>query len=104
MTTKFTFFIGLNDKDAHVQKLDAMAAANVITHIFKNHKCDMTLSSGQGVYTHADGTIVIENTIIATVYQFGAAIDVSAICDELKVALNQESVAVERSEVDSRLY
>lgn len=104
MTTKFTFFIGLNDKDTHTQKLETLAASNVVAHIFKNFKCDATFSSGQGVYTHDDGTIVVENTIIATVYQFGDDIDISAICDEIKVALNQESVAVERSEVDSRLY
>lgn len=105
MTVKVTFYIGLNDKDTHTQKVNSVEATNVISNIFVNSGVEgATISGGQGIYKHDDGTVVIEQTIIVQVYEFGAPVNVPAICDALKTALNQESIAVEKQETNSNLY
>lgn len=104
MTTKVMFYIGLNDKDAHVQVIHTLDARNIVSRTFVAHGVDgATISGGQGIYKHADGTIVIEQTIIVQVFEFGSQIDVNGICADLKRMLNQESIAVERLQTDSML-
>lgn len=76
-----------------------------MANIFVTHGVEgATISGGQGVYKHEDGTIVVEQTIIVQVYEFGDPINIGGICGDIKTALNQESVAVEQTETDSALY
>ena len=105
MTVKHTFYVGLNDKDAHVQIIGSIDAARIIERVFVAHECDgATISGGRGVYRHTDGTVVCEETVIVTVFEFGDPVPVAAICTDLKALLNQESIAVESTETNSRLY
>lgn len=104
MTAKYTFFIGLNDKDTKQQIVSTVDAYHVVENIFAAHGTDCTITGGRGVYTHENGQIVTEETLCVTVFEFGSAIQVKAICDSVKSALNQESVAVERTETESALY
>lgn len=105
MTVKVTFFIGLNDKDAKVQTIDTMTAGRIVQNVFMMHEVEgATITAGKGVYRHDDGTIVSEETIIVQVFEFGEPIQVAAICEDLKIMLNQESIAVEKQETNSALY
>lgn len=105
MTKKFTFFIGLNDKDAKVQVIDTLAAGRIVERAFVKHGVDgATITGGRGVYKHDDGTVVAEETIIVQVFEFGEPVPVKVICDDLKLLLNQESIAVEQQETNSELY
>ena len=105
MTTKITFFIGLNDKDTKLQAIDTMAAGRIVQNVFVMHEVDgATITAGKGVYRHDDGTVVSEETIIVQVFEFGQPIQVAAICEDLKALLNQESIAVEKQETNSALY
>ena len=105
MTTKYSFFIGLNDKDSKTQVIESLTAYNVINRIFINNGVDgATITSGKGIYKHDNGDIVIEETVIVQVYEFGAPVNVKQICAELKTVLNQESIAVEKQETNSGLY
>lgn len=105
MTVKVTFFVGLNDKDTHVQAFDALAAQRIVSNVFLKHKVDgATITLGTGIYTHADKTVVTEQTIIVQVFEFGEPIAVAEICNDLKAMLNQESIAVEKQETNSTLY
>lgn len=105
MNTKHQFFIGLNDKDSHVQEIDAITASNTINRVFIAHGCDgATVTMGRGIYRHNDGTIVQEETIIVTVFEFGDPVDIVGICKDLKNLLNQESIAVESTKTNSALY
>lgn len=107
MTAKYTFFIGLCDKDSKIQEVDTMSAQRIVQRVFIKHNVDgATITGGHGIYRHSDGsdTVVAEYTLIVQVFEFGDPIPVRAICDDLKHLLNQESIAVERRETDSALY
>lgn len=107
MNNKLTFFIGMNDKDTKIQSIPTLEASKIVERIFLAHDCDgATISSGRGIYRHDNGEVVIEETLIVQVFEFEGceAVDVRAICNDLKIALNQESIAVERRQTDSALY
>lgn len=104
-TIKHTFFIGLNDKDSKLQEVNTIDAARIVERVFVAHGADgATISGARGVYKHADGTIVCEETVMVQVFEFGDPIDVKGICGDLKKMLNQESIAVESTETNSALY
>ena len=105
MTTKYSFFIGLNDKDSKVQIVETITASNIVNRVFIDNGVDgATITSGKGIYKHANGEIVVEETLIVQVYEFEGIVDVRKICTELKSLLNQESIAVEKHETNSQLY
>lgn len=105
MTTKYSFYIGLNDKDSKVQIIETLTASNIVNRVFIENGVDgATITSGKGIYKHENGEIVIEETLIVQVYEFDSIINVRQICNELKNLLNQESIAVEKRETNSELY
>ena len=100
---KFTMCIGLLDKDTKKQEINTIDAFKVASNIFEQTKGGATITEGRGVYTHHDGTIVIEPTLVCTIY--GAEMqNIKEAADALKVALNQESVAIEETESNSIFY
>lgn len=106
MAIKYMFYVGLNDKDTHVQTVSTLNAATIIQNIFASYSCGVTITEGKGVYVHENGDIVTENTLIVSVYEFDGEPEkpIGAICADLKKILNQESIAVERQETNSMLY
>lgn len=106
MTAKYTFFIGLNDKDSKLQTIPTLEAARIVERVFVSHDCDgATITNARGVYRHDNGDVVCEETLMVQVFEFeGMTVDVRGICADLKTILNQESVAVERCETNSSLY
>lgn len=100
---KFIMCIGLLDKDSKVQEINTLDAFKVASNVFAKTTGGATITEGRGVYTHNDGTVIIEPTLVCTVY--GSDIkDIKAAADALKVALNQESVAIEETESNSMFY
>lgn len=69
MFTKFNLYIGLNDKDT------------------KQIVGDCTITEGKGVYTHTDGTRVLETTPLVQIIDFSGDldIDIGPIVELLKV-------------------
>lgn len=105
MTVKYSFYIGLNDKDSKMQIIETLTASNIVNRVFIENEVDgATITSGKGIYKHANGEIVVEETLIVQVYEFGDPINVKKICAELKNLLNQESIAVEKHDTNSQLY
>lgn len=105
MTTKVIFYVGLNDKCSKTQLIDSITASRIVERVFSRHEVDgATTSFARGIYKHNDGTVIAEETIMVQVFEFGNPIDVAAICEDLKRLLNQESIAVERQETNSKLY
>ena len=99
MFTKYTLYIGLNDKDSKVQEISTLDAYKIIGALVG----DCTIQEARGLYTHQDGTTVLETTLIVQIIDFSGALDVAPLVELIKTALNQESVAVIREQVDSRL-
>ena len=53
-----------------------------------------------GIYRHADGTVVVENSVQVVFYGADPS-DVKALASKLRAALNQESIAYEEQEIYS---
>lgn len=91
---KYVLYVGLNDKDSRTQKITVPEAFTVASNICANLAGGGTIHTGRGVYTHDDGGLVVEETLIIEL--FGASGDVArAVSDACKVAFNQESIGAE---------
>ena len=99
--TKHTLYIGLHDKDSKRQEITTIDAFKVVANIFQSTTGGATITEAMGVYTYNDGTIAIEPSLRCEI--FGAdAEQVYAAISQIKVALNQEKIAPEETEVNSK--
>ena len=95
--------VGLLDKDSKIQEINTIDAFKVMANIFTETTGGATITEGTGVYTHDDGTIVIEPTLVCMIY--GADLDkVKEAATMAKIALNQESVTIETMESNSMFF
>lgn len=101
--TKTTICIGLLDKDSKHQEINTLDAYKIMANIFVKTTGGATITEGTGVYTHDDGTVVIEPTLICVIYgSNNASIEKAAAM--AKTALNQEAVTIEVTESNSRFF
>ena len=96
---KYTLYIGLNDKDTHAQEITTLDAYKVVSNILTAIG-GATITEGRGIYTHDDGTIVQETTLVCMIFAAPEESVRDAIL-QIKSALNQESVAMEIADVTS---
>lgn len=91
MEKKVVLSIGLNDKDLHKQIItEDIALDTIVSKLAKNNIVGATLKMGNvGVYMGE-----LEKSIEVILYEVELA-NVMALCEDLKLALNQESIAVE---------
>lgn len=99
MFTKYTFYIGLNDKDSKVQEINTIDAYKIVGRLVG----DCTIKEARGLYTHKDGTQVLETTLVIEIIDFAGTLNVRPLVQTLKTALNQESIAVIVESVNSEL-
>lgn len=97
---KFIIYVGLNDQETKNQEITTIDAFKVVTNICIKHVGGCTINESKGVYTHNDGTIVIENTLVCIIFSDDIDQVKKAACD-IKTALNQESVIFETIETIS---
>ena len=89
--------IGLFDQESKKQEISTPDALETVTRYVIDHCGGGTITTGNGVYTHEDGTIVVEPSIIVKIV--GAKFEqIGKLVDDVKVFLNQESVLVEMTE------
>ena len=100
---KTTICIGLLDKDTKQQEINTLDAFKVAANIFAETTGGATITQGTGVYTHDDGSVVIEPTLVCTIYGADVA-NIEKACKMAKVALNQEAVTIETVESNSRFF
>lgn len=101
-TNKTTLYIGLNDKDSRVQLIDTVEAIKMVTSLLRGVNIDgATVYNATGIYTHNDGSIVIENTLRVELFEASEA-DVLKGVELIKIALNQESIIVSNETVESK--
>lgn len=98
--TRYTISIGLFDKDTKRQKFSENIAKNIVSDLLVEYIGYGTIFTGNGVYTHNDGSRISEPSIII-IYD-GEESDISKVKDFAwcaKKALNQESVLLEKTSV-----
>ncbi len=99
---KFTIYCGLFDKETKKQEINTIDAFKIAQNLFIKYCEGVTISEAHGIYTHDDGTVVIEPTLRCEV--FGSENQIKSVSSELKTVLNQESVIIEEAQVISRLF
>lgn len=100
---KYILYVGLNDKDTKTQKIDTLSAYNLTNNILLNYVEGATITQSKGIYKHNNGNVVIENTLIIELL-FTDKTTVETIAKELKIALNQESIAIQKQTIESYLF
>jgi hypothetical protein len=100
---KYILYVGLNDKDTKTQKIDTLSAYNLTNNILLNYVEGATVTQSKGIYKHNNGNVVIENTLIIELL-FTDKTTVETIAKELKIALNQESIAIQKQTIESYLF
>lgn len=84
------FNVGLNDKVTHKQEVSLQDAVTLIANIVG----DCTIKTGNiGVYTHADGSRVVEDSIEVVAYEMDMQ-QAQTVAKQLATSLNQEAIAV----------
>ena len=102
---KLTISIGLLDKDSKTQLISNDEAMETVNDCFLSRLDAFTVYFAKGVYTHENGQQVQENTIRVEVVTFNDSDYNNTIqsIKEVKQALNQESVLLEKQTINSYL-
>ena len=99
---KHTLYLGLNDKDTKQQKINTLEAYKICNNILLNYTDGATVFEANGIYKHNDGTFTIEKTLRIELL-FTEQKTVEKIVNELKIVFNQESIAVQIENINSKL-
>ena len=102
---KLTISIGLLDKDSKTQLISNNDAMETVNSCFLSRLDAFTVYYAKGVYTHDNGQQVQENTIRVEVVAFNDNDYNNTIqsIKEVKKALNQETILLEKQVIDSYL-
>lgn len=102
---KLTISIGLLDKDSKTQLISNDKAMETVNSCFLSRLDAFTVYFAKGVYTHENGSQIQENTIRIEVVTFNDNDYNNAIksIKEVKKALNQETILLEKQVIDSYL-
>jgi len=102
--TKHEVMVGLNDKVTKTQLVPTIEAFKAVSSIVARYYDGASIYQGNGVYKHDDGSVVFEESLKIDIIVFDKKNDdINGLIEELKLRLNQESVAIQTSRVSSRL-
>ena len=103
MIHKITLMVGLNDKDTMLQEVNTLDAYKMVGRAIDR---DCTITEGCGIYTHQNGEVIFEKSLVVQILDFDGSLDdewVKNKVEQIKQLLNQESVAVQHEQIDSKL-
>ena len=102
---KLTISIGLLDKDSKAQLISNNDAMEMVNSCFLSRLDAFTVYFAKGVYTHENGQQIQENTIRVEVVAFNDSDYNNTIqsIKEVKKALNQETILLEKQTINSYL-
>ena len=99
--TRYTLTIGLFDKDTKRQKISTDIAIRIVSDLVVNVIGYGTIHTGNGIYTHVNGSIVIEPSLVFFVDgEKEEESMINTLAWSIKKALNQESIMLEKQEVN----
>ena len=99
--TRYTLTIGLFDKDTKRQKISSDIAMRIVSDLVTQTIGYGTIYNGSGIYTHTAGAVVVEPSLVYFVD--GEEEEESKIKNlawMIKKALNQESIMMEKQQVN----
>lgn len=99
---KFTLYLGLNDKDKKVQQISTVEAYKIVSNLIASRFDGGTIFEANGIYRHENGTFVTEKTLRIELL-FAEFDEVKNFVQTLKEIFNQESIAVQREDINSQL-
>ena len=98
--TRYTLTIGLFDKNTKRQKISTDIAIRIVSDLIVSTIGFGTVYQGDGIYTHNNGSIVVEPSLVYFVDGEKDLKDkVKTLAWSVKKALNQESIMLEESAV-----
>lgn len=97
----YTIIAGLNDKDTKTQRIATRTAEQIIASIILKYADGATLTRCKGIYKHANGQTVFENSIKCEISGINKE-NAEQIASEVKTALNQECIyfSITAAEID----
>ena len=97
---RYTLMLGLFEKDTKKQRLSHALARNIVSHLITETIGYGTIYNGDGIYTHVNGEVVVEPSIVFFVDGEKDLKDkIKTLAWQIKKALNQESVMLEETAV-----
>ena len=98
--TRYTLTIRLFDKDTKKQKILTDMALRIVSDLVVQTVGYGTIHTGNGIYTHNNGSIVVEPSLVFFVDgEKDLKNKVKTLAWQIKKALNQESVMLEETAV-----
>lgn len=91
----YVFFIGLNDKNTKKQEITTTDAYKLAYNLLIEYFWWATIQESFWVYTHEDGTVVVEKSFKCEVTTDVTPLEVDAFIDDAKKVFNQESIMVQ---------
>lgn len=101
--TKYTLYIGTNDKDTYRQEIPLDECRRIVTEICTRHTGGCTLVDAAGYWTDDAGAITSGQTIQCVLEDITEE-EVRTIADEVLAALNQGSILIETQRVSGCFY
>ena len=99
--TRYTLTIGLFDKDTKRQKISTDIAIRIVSDLVVQTVGYGTIYNGNGIYTHINGSIVVEPSLVYFVDgEKEEESKINTLAWSIKKALNQESIMLEKQEVN----
>ena len=103
VSTKYSLYIGTNDKDTYKPVDDISTCIDKVTSICVKYTDGCTVSEATGYWKDEKGNITTEATVVCMLQDI-AKDKVYKICDEVIVELNQNSILIETNNVTSTFY
>ena len=97
---KVNLYVGLNDREKKTQVINTLEAYKIVQNILLSTVDGGTIYDSTGIYRHEDGAVIVEKSLRIEI--FGASEEaVQEAARLIKIALNQESIIMQREIVDS---
>ena len=72
---KFTLYLGLNDKETKLQKIQTVEAFKIVSNLIAARFDGGTIFEADGVYKHENGVLVIVKTLPGLAHGVASTID-----------------------------
>ena len=100
---KFTLYIGISDKDSYEQLVSICMAREIVNEICSRHVSGWTVVEGKGGWINEKNILTQESTLVYSFINTDESAIIS-IMQEVLVSLNQSSILIERSNIDSQFF